>query len=225
MSHLRVLLVEDDPSIAEAVTVLLRTNDMEVTWVDDGESGYQALLEGGCDIAVLDVLLPGRNGYVICRDARSEGVDTPIIMLTAKTGAYDEAEALELGADDFLSKPFEPVVLVARLAALARRGRPTTAPAAASTLEVDLTANKVTYGDITASLSPREAQLAAAIAEGDGEPVPKETLLAKVWGDRGDANTVEVYVGYLRRKLRAAFGDQVRVDTVRWAGYRLVTGP
>ena len=226
MTELHVLLIEDEPSIAEAVTGLLRANDMTVTWVDDGEAGYQALVAGGHDIAVLDVLLPNRNGFAICRDARAAGVDTPIIMLTAKSGAYDEAEALELGADDFLSKPFEPVVLVARLAALARRGRATTAELApAATLEVDVVANQVTYGDVTASLSPREAQLAAAIVDGGGEPVAKETLLAKIWGDRGDANTVEVYVGYLRRKLRTAFGNQVRVDTVRWAGYRIVTEP
>lgn len=223
---MHLLLVEDEAALAAATRMGLEAAGFTVDVVGDGDTGYQAALEQRHDLIILDILLPGRNGFALCRDIRNAEVWTPIIMLTAKSGAYDEAEALELGADDFLSKPFEPVVLVARLGALARRGRAAVSSnGAADSLHVDLEANQVVYGGVTASLSPREAQLAAAIADGDGDPVSKEVLLTKIWGGRGDANTVEVYVGYLRRKLRGAFGNRVRVDTVRWAGYRLITEP
>jgi DNA-binding response OmpR family regulator len=210
MAAAQVLLIEDEPGLAEAVSGMLQRDGFEVTWVDDGQVGYEQLLARTWDAAVVDVLLPGKNGFSICRDAREAGVGTPLLVLTAKSGAWDEAEALELGADDFLSKPFEPVVLLARLHALLRRGRVTGEPP--DGLVFDSRRHTVSHQGDSCELSPREYQLLAALSAGGGDPVSKEELL----------NTVEVYAGYLRRKLTAAFSDRVRVETVRWAGYQLV---
>lgn len=223
--RLRVLLVEDDPDISDAIRRLLQGHNIDCDWVPDGDQGYDALVspDADYDIAVVDVLMPGRNGFSLCRDLRAAGVPTPILVLTAKTGAYDEAEALDLGADDFMTKPFEPVVLIARLIALSRRGSSAIWDRPEPAIHLDERAGTLTYGAQTAKLSPRETQLAAAILAGGGTPVPKDTLVQRVWNGRGDANTVEVYVGYLRRRLADTFGDRLRIETERRQGYRFRT--
>jgi DNA-binding response OmpR family regulator len=173
---------------------------------------------------VLDIMLPGMNGYQVCAALRDQGNWTPILMLTAKDGEYDEAEALDTGADDFLSKPFSYVVLLARLRALVRRGA--TQRRAALTvgdLHLDPADRSCHRGAESVKLSPREFAVLEYLMRRAGQVVSKAELLDHVWdfGFTGDANVVEVYVGYLRRKLDAPFGRHT-IETVRGAGYRMV---
>lgn len=219
-----MLVVEDEVHLGETVARGLRAEGFDVELVHDGLDGLWRARERPYAAIVLDILLPGMNGYQVCRTLRDEGVWTPILMLTAKNGEYDEAEALDIGADDFLSKPFSFVVLVARLRALARRGAaPRPAVLTAGDLVVDPVTRTCTRGGTAVDLTPRELALLAALLRRAGEVVPKPELLRQVWGDDfdGDANVVEVYVGYLRRKLDVPFGRRT-LQTVRGAGYRLV---
>lgn len=220
----RVLVIEDEERLAEALARGLRAEGFDVDVVHDGNDGLWRAREGAYAAVILDVLLPGRNGYAVCRTLREEGNAVPILMLTAKDGEYDEVEAFELGADDFLTKPFSFPVLVARLRALVRRG-----PAATHTdrievgdLVLDPRAHTCTCAGTAIELTPREYALLEALARRPGEVVPKSQLLDEVWGldFEGDPNVLEVYLGYLRRKLDKPFGTQ-RLETVRGAGYRL----
>jgi DNA-binding response OmpR family regulator len=174
-------------------------------------------------LIVLDILLPGTNGYQICRTLRAEGDWTPILMLTAKSGEYDETEALDTGADDFLTKPFSFLVLSARLRALSRRARngaPT--PMQIDDLELDPARRTVHRGATPIQLSPREFSLLEVLLRRAGEPCSKRDLLETVWGEYdGDPNLVEVYIGYLRKKVDRPFGRH-NLDTVRGFGYRIV---
>jgi len=223
LEEVRVLVVEDEVHLGEALARGLTAEGFEVELSHDGLDGLWRARERSYEVIVLDILLPGMNGYAVCRTLRDESVWTPILMLTAKSGEYDEAEALDTGADDFLSKPFSFVVLVARLRALARRG---TAPAPPVLSVGDLTLDPLSKacrrGDVTIDLSRREGALLGALLRRDGRPVPKADLLREVWGDDflGDANVVEVYVGYLRRKIDGPFGRR-SLETVRGVGYRV----
>ena len=223
MAAVRVLVVEDEVRLASAIRRGLEAEGFSVDVSHDGEDGLWRAREGTYRAIVLDILLPGRNGYEVCRALREEGDWTPILMLTAKDGEYDEAEALDTGADDYLSKPFSFVVLVARLRALARRargGRPP--PLVVDDLELDPVRRRCRRGDEAVSLTPREFALIEALMSRAGEVVPKSELLDEVWGMdfTGDPNVVEVYVSYLRRKLDRPFGCE-SLETVRGVGYRL----
>jgi DNA-binding response OmpR family regulator len=220
----RVLVVEDEAALAEAIGRGLRAEGFEVELTHDGLDGLWRARERPYAAIVLDILLPGMNGFAVCRTLRQEGVWTPILVLTAKDGEWDEAEALDIGADDFLSKPFSFVVLVARLRALARRGgAPRPALLTAGDLVLDPATHTCVRGGTPVDLTPREMALLAALLARPGEVVAKSDLLRRVWGDdfTGDANVVEVYVGYLRRKLDTPFGRR-SLQTVRGAGYRVV---
>ena len=221
---MRVLVVDDEVRLAEAVGRGLAAEGFEVELSHDGLDALWRATEREYGAIVLDLLLPGMNGYQVCKQLREAGVWTPILMLTAKSGEYDEAEALDTGADDFLSKPFSFVVLVARVRAIARRGagpRPLTH--AIGDVVVDPGRREVTVGGTSVELTPREFSLLEALARRSPEVVTKADLLDEVWGaDRDvDPNAVEVYVGYLRRKVDAPFG-RTAIQTVRGAGYRLV---
>jgi two-component system OmpR family response regulator len=221
---MRVLLVEDESRLAAAVARGLRAEGFDVEVVDDGTEGYWRARHRPYGAIVLDILLPGMNGYQVCRKLREEGVTTPILMLTAKDGEYDEAEALDLGADDYLRKPFSYVVLVARLRALQRRGD-TSRPAAlaAGDLCYDPASHGCRRGATPITLTAREASLLEYLLVRRGDVVDKHELLDAVWGadaDR-DPNVVEVYIGYLRRKVDRPFGRS-SIRTVRGAGYRVV---
>ena len=174
---------------------------------------------------MLDILLPGMNGYKVCATLRDEGIWTPILMLTAKDGEYDEAEALDTGADDFLSKPFSFVVLVARLRALARRGdRPRADDARPSATSCSTRRTRTcTRGDDADRAHDARVRAARSAHAPAGDVVSKQQLLDEVWGPTfaGDPNIVEVYVGYLRRKVDAPFATHT-ILTVRGAGYRAV---
>jgi DNA-binding response OmpR family regulator len=220
---MRVLVVGDEVHLAEAITDGLRAEGFDVDAVHDGIDGLWRAREGSYDAIVLDVLLPGMNGYRVCKTLRDEGVWTPILILTAKDGEYDEAEALDTGADDFLSKPFSFVVLLARLRALFRRGAPPR-PAVLEfgPLRLDPATRTVASGETEVSLTAREFALLEYLMRRDGSVTSKSEILDHVWGIdfAGDPNVVEVYVGYLRKKIDVPFALET-VQTVRGAGYRL----
>lgn len=221
---MHVLIVEDEVALAESLADGLRAEGLVATTVYDGDEGFETARAGSFDAIVLDIMLPKRNGYRVCRDLRSAGVSTPILMLTAKQGELDEAEALDTGADDYLSKPFSLVVLLARLRALGRRA---TALAGSTTriqrgdLTVDIRQRRCWRNEREIVLTARELDLLAAIVQQSPDPIGKTALLAQVWGEdfAGDPNVVEVYVGYLRRKVDLPF-DRNSIVTVRGIGYR-----
>ncbi|MFN7149207.1 MAG: response regulator transcription factor [Microthrixaceae bacterium] len=222
----RILLVEDEAALADGVARGLKAEGFEVEIAYDGLTGLDRARQDDIDVVVLDIMLPGLNGYRVCRTLREEGIGTPILMLTAKSGEYDEAEALDTGADDFLSKPFSFVVLVARIRALLRRSADGRAqPLVIGDLVLDPLARTCRRADADIPLTTREYELLEALMRKPGQVVPKQELLEHVWGEgfEGDPNVVEVYVGYLRRKIDRPF-DRNDIETVRGVGYRIVDG-
>jgi two-component system, OmpR family, response regulator len=220
---MRVLVVDDEIHLAQSLARGLTAEGFDVDIVHDGTDALWHAREHSYRAIVLDLLLPGTNGYQVCRILRAEQNWTPILMLTAKDGEYDEAEALDTGADDFLSKPFSFVVLVARLRALARRGATPRPPVLSlGDLIYDPLTRECRRGDIAVPLTTREVALLEALMRRQGEVAAKRELLNEVWGDDfdGDTNIVEVYVGYLRRKIDEPFGRHT-LQTVRGYGYRL----
>jgi two-component system OmpR family response regulator len=216
----RVLVVEDDVRLSEVLSAGLTAEGFAVDVVHDGFDGYWQAREGEHDVLVLDVLLPSLNGYKIAERLRQEHVWTPILMLTAKDGEHDEADGLDVGADDYLRKPFSFVVLVARLRALARRGA-TPRPRLLSHggLTLDPESGECTVNGEPVGLQPRERSLLEVLLRNRDRVLSKDRIINAVWGLASDAETnlVEVYVSYLRRKIGAA-----RIQTVRSLGYRLV---
>ena len=221
----RVLVVEDEIHLAQAIEEGLRAEGFDIELSHDGLDGLWRARERAYGAIVLDILLPGMNGYKVCATLRQEGIWTPILMLTAKSGKYDEAEALDIGADDFLSKPFSFVVLVARLRALARRDAgPRPRELMAGNLALDPVQRTCRRGEVPIDLTRREYALLEALLRHADTGVTKVQLLREVWGEDfyGDANVVEVYVGYLRRKIDLPFGTR-SLQTIRGiGGYRLV---
>jgi DNA-binding response OmpR family regulator len=214
----RILVVEDERALAAALQ-----RGFAVDTTGDGLDGLELARRGQYDAVVLDVMLPGQSGYRVVQALRAEQNWVPVLMLTAKDGEYDEADALDVGADDYLTKPFSFVVLVARLRALLRRGAPQRpAVLRAGDLSLDPAARQVTRADVAVELTAREFALLEHLVRRQGEVVSKSELLAHVWDAHleADLNLVEVYVGYLRRKIDAPFGRS-SLQTVRGAGYRL----
>jgi DNA-binding response OmpR family regulator len=225
----RVLVVDDEPGIRTAVARGLAAEGMEVKAVGDGRLALEAALTGGFDAIVLDIILPGLSGYRVLEQLRAAGVDTPVLLVSAKDGEFDQADGLDLGADGYLVKPFAFVVLVAQLKALLRRrdaalGR-TGQRVRLGALVVDPVARAVSWDGEAIELSPREFALLHALASRPDTAVSKDDLLRLVWGDEQAAtrNVVEVYVGYVRRKLDAVGAGHV-LRTVRGYGY-LVGSP
>ncbi|MGZ4740813.1 MAG: response regulator transcription factor [Ilumatobacteraceae bacterium] len=216
---MRVLVVEDEVRQAAALKRGLEAEGFAVDIAGNGADGLWLATEEAYDVIVLDVMLPGLNGFKVCAALRAKQIWTPVLMLTAKDGELDEAEALDTGADDFLSKPFSYVVLVARLRALMRRGS-TSRPAVLRVggIELDVSARSCTVDGKLVELTPREFSVVEYLMQRQGEVVPKAEILEHVWDfafDGGD-NVVEVHVSALRRKLGSA-----AIDTVRGAGYRI----
>lgn len=219
----RILVIDDDRGVAETVRRMLVAENWVVDVVHDGRTGLEKATSGRFDVIVLDIMMPGLNGYEVVRQVRSAKVWTPVLMLTAKDGEYDQAEALDFGADDYLTKPFSFVVFVARLRALARRGAPERpAILAAGTLTLDPAAHIVRRGDTELTLTPREFGMLEFLMRHKGEVVTKSEILDSVWdiNYRGDENVVEVYVSYLRRRIDTPFGCK-SIETVWGVGYRL----
>ncbi|MFI1865875.1 response regulator transcription factor [Streptomyces jumonjinensis] len=220
---MRLLIVEDEKRLALSLARGLTAEGYAVDVVHDGLEGLHMASEGSYDLVVLDIMLPGMNGYRVCAALRAAGDDVPILMLTAKDGEYDEAEGLDTGADDYLTKPFSYVVLVARIKALLRRrARSGGSPVlAVGDLRVDTAARRVFRAEDEISLTAKEFAVLEQLAVRAGEVVSKAQILEHVWDFAydGDPNIIEVYISSLRRKLGAP-----RIQTVRGAGYRLVAG-
>ncbi len=220
---MKVLLIEDDKRIATSVKRGLEAEGMTVDVAFDGPDGLWLARESSYDVIVLDIMLPGRNGYLVCSDLREGGDWTPILMLTAKEGEFDEAEALDTGADDYLTKPFSFVVLVARIRALHRRasGREP-APVEAGDLRIDPGQRRAWRGDVEIDLTSRQFDVLEFLMRRSGQVLSKGEILDGVWefGFEGDPNIVEVYIRRLRTRIDEPFGRNA-IETVRGAGYRL----
>jgi len=221
ISGMRVLVVEDEVTLARSLARGLRAEGIAVDLAHDGITGRDAAMRGHYDVVVLDIMLPGMHGYRVVQELRAAGLSTPVLMLTAKDGEYDEADAFDLGADDYLTKPFSFVVLVARLKALARRGA-TARPAVlrAGDLTLDPARHRVTRGGTEISLTPREFAVLEYLVRNPDVALSKTAILQAVWDDAfdGDVNIVETYVSYLRRKIDTPFGRS-SIRTIRGAGY------
>jgi len=221
----KVLIVDDDAVLGAALRRGLTAEGFSVEVAATGPEGLWRLRDGGYDLVLLDLMLPGRNGYQVCADLRRAGDTTPVLMLTAKDGDLDEAEGLDTGADDYLRKPFSFAVLVSRVHALLRRsslGSPP--PLTVGEFEIDLRARRVRRSGEEVPLTAREFDLLVFMLRRPGQVVSKRQILDGVWDDdfAGDPNVVEVYVARLRRKLTDADGGPI--ETVRGAGYRLRRG-
>jgi two-component system, OmpR family, response regulator len=219
----RILVVEDDRNVACALKRGLEGEGFAVDAALDGDDGLWRATESEYDAIVLDIMLPGLNGYELCARLRAAGNWAPILMLTAKDGELDEAEALDTGADDFLSKPFSYLVLVARLRALLRRTRrERPCVLEAGDLRLDPAAHDVRRGQVPIPLTPRQFSLLEFLLRRAGEVVSKAEILGHVWdfAFEGDPNIVEVYVRQLRRRIDEPFG-RTSLQTVRLVGYRL----
>lgn len=220
---MRVLIVEDEQRLAQAVAAGLGADGFTVDVASNGEDGLWRATEVRYDVIVLDIMLPKLSGYEVVKKLRASQVWTPVLMLTAKDGEYDEADALDLGADDYLTKPFSYVVLLAHLRALVRRGSPPRPVVlAAGDLFLDPATRRCHRGDLEIVLTAREFSLLAFLMRHRDEVMTKSEILRGVWDEfyDGDPNIVEVYVGYLRRKIDVPF-ERKSIETIRGAGYRL----
>ncbi|MGH2651088.1 MAG: response regulator transcription factor [Actinomycetota bacterium] len=222
---MRVLVVEDEKRLAAGLRSGLEAEGFAVDVALDGTDGLWMAREHPYDAIVLDIMLPGLNGYRVCETLRREEIWTPILMLTAKDGEWDEVEALDTGADDYLTKPFSYAVLVARLRALLRRGaheRPSVLEA--GDLRLDPAAKQAWRGNVQVDLTARELALLDFLMRRRGEVVSKREILEHVWDYdfEGDPNIVEVYIRHLRNKLDRPFGREA-IKTLRGYGYRLAS--
>jgi len=219
----RVLVVEDEKRLAAGLKKGLEAEGFAADVALDGIDGLWMAREHPYDAIVLDIMLPGMNGFKVCAALRDEGIWTPILILTAKDGELDEAEALDTGADDYLTKPFSYLVLLARLRALIRRGaaaRPSVLDA--GDLRFDPGARRAFRGDVEVSLTAREMALLEFLLRRKGDVLSKRDILDHVWDYdfEGDPNIVEVYIRHLRNKLDRPF-ERRAIETLRGAGYRL----
>jgi two-component system, OmpR family, response regulator len=220
---MKILLIEDDPKLSAALRRGLEADGLRVDVAHDGDDGLWMASEGTYAAIILDILLPGRNGFRVCADLRAHGDWTPILMLTAKDGDLDEAEALDTGADDYVTKPFSYPVLLARLRALLRRaGDRSPAELTVADLQLDPRRRRVHRASREIELTSREFDVLELLMRKTGEVLSKQDVLDAVWDFTfdGDPNIVEVYVARLRRKVDDPF-DPSLITTVRGAGYRL----
>lgn len=222
---MRVLVVEDEPRLAEGLRRGLVAEGFAVDVVHDGVDGLWMAREENYDVILLDIMLPGMNGYKVCQALREDKIWTPILMLTAKDGTWDEIEALDTGADDYVTKPFSFQLLLARVRALLRRGateRPVVLQA--GDLSLDPSSKSVCRGGQDLALTAREFTVLEYLMRNKGAVMSKRDILDHVWNYdfEGDPNIVEVYVRRLRTKVDHPFG-RCAVETVRGSGYRLVS--
>jgi two-component system OmpR family response regulator len=220
---MRILVVEDEKRLAASLRAGLEAEGFAVDTAYDGQEGLWYAREHAYDAILLDIMLPGLNGYKVCETLRAEENWTPVLMLTAKDGDWDQIEALDTGADDYVTKPFSFQVLLARIRSLMRRGggeRP--AVLSIGDLSLDPATRLVTRGDTEIALTSREFALLEYLMRRGGEVVTKRDILGHVWdyAFEGDPNIVEVYVGRLRRKVDRPFGCE-SIETLRGSGYRL----
>lgn len=223
---MRILVVDDEVRLADGVRRGLEAEGFAVDVAANGVDGLWMAGEHRYDAIILDIMMPGLSGYRVCQQLRDAGDWTPILMLTAKDGDWDQVEALDTGADDFLSKPFSFAVLVARIRSLVRRGsRERPAVLEVGELRLDPASKQVHRGDVPIDLTSREFAVLEFLMRRGGEVVSKREVLQNVWDDdfEGDPNIVEVYVGHLRNKVDRPF-ERASIETVRRFGYRLAGG-
>ncbi len=222
-----ILFVEDETAFAVAMIDRLRAEGYEVEWASTGPSGYETALARRFDLIVLDVMLPDKNGFDICRDLRREGVNAPVLMLTARGELVDRVLGLKLGADDYVQKNCEPVELMARIEALLRRSRAAVSKSPARVqfgdVRIDLRRHEVTRAGRPVVLSPVEFRLLEYLLDRRGAVVTREELLEKVWSVNGDtlSRTVDVHIAGLRKKIEADSRYPRFLLTVKGAGYKL----
>lgn len=222
MSVVQALVVDDDIPILEGVTRVLTSEGFHVDTAEDGETAVELGSTRIYEVIVLDIMLPKLNGYRVCRELRQRGVRTPILLLSAKAGEWEIADGLDVGADDYLTKPFSGVELAARVRARVRSGMPRMERYVAGDLVFEPGLRRCSCRGRSVQLTAREVSLLQSLFERAGQVVSKEELLAAAWGPahRGAPNVVEVYVARLRKKLDAVHSDRC-IHTVRGAGYVL----
>ena len=222
---MNVLLVEDERPLALAIVRILKGAGYAVTWAPDGNKGYEAARLDAYDAIVLDVLLPGKTGWQILEGLRGAKVNTPVLMLTAMDEVGDKVKGLNLGADDYLAKPFESEELVARVGALMRRDKANKGHVIrVADMTIDRDARKVTRAEQSVHLTRREYDLLEALAVNEGRVLSRETIQERVWSDdEAYSNTVDVFIGTLRKKIDAPFGRKL-IHTEVGFGYVLRAG-
>ena len=221
---MRILIVEDDASLAAALARILEDNGYAVDVVHDGNAGVSWGESGLYEVIILDVMLPGQDGFSVARALRRSSVSTPILLLTARDATADKIAGLDAGADDYMTKPFSPAELMAHLRALTRRqGDVVFERLAAGDLSLDLEAMDLGCGGKTLHLSAKEFALMRLFMGNVGQVLSKDTLIGRAWdaGSNAGDNNVEAYVSFLRKKLRH-LGSAAQIETIRGAGYRLV---
>jgi two-component system alkaline phosphatase synthesis response regulator PhoP len=222
----RILLVEDEPGLVLTLSDLLTGEGYEVETASDGESGLEKAAGGGFDLLILDVMLPRKNGFEVCRDLRQQGIDVAILMLTARNQVVDRVEGLKLGADDYLSKPFDPGELLARIQALLRRvlkeNRIPLKSFQFADVEVDFERARLLKSGRQINIAGKELQLLQYLIHHRGRVVPREEILHNVWEYSSDVSsrTIDVHVAWLRQKLEANPQQPQHIHTIRGKGYR-----
>ncbi|HEX4012638.1 MAG TPA: response regulator transcription factor [Candidatus Cybelea sp.] len=220
---MRVLVVEDNAAVADSIRKMLETRKYAASVVSDGETGLDHLVSRAYDVAVVDVGLPGLDGFTLARNARAAGVQTPILMLTARDAVDDRVAGLNCGADDYLVKPFVEEELIARVSAILRRGeRPLLGVVEAGALRVDLAARNVTFEGKPVPLGATEFRLLEFLARNAGIALSRSQIVERIWDYDfdGSSNIVDVYISQLRRKLRK-LGAKGIIETVWGIGYRV----
>lgn len=219
---MRILLIEDEKMLADSLSTLLTKKGFNVEAVYDGETGAEYALMGIYDLLILDVMMPGLNGYQVAREVRRKRCAVPILMLTAKSDVADRIEGLNAGADYYLTKPFDSQELLACINALLRRQGGQVDQLSFGNTELDLSTGILHCGENSIRLSAKEFDIMRFLLQSGHRNLSKETLLGRVWGFESNAvdNHVEVYMGFLRKKLRA-IGSNVRIQSLRRMGYHL----
>jgi two-component system, OmpR family, alkaline phosphatase synthesis response regulator PhoP len=224
--HSRILLIEDEPGLVVTISDLLAAEGYEVESASDGESGLARASTGDFDAVILDIMLPGKNGLEICRELRQRGIDTPVLMLTARTQVIDRVVGLKLGADDYLTKPFDPAELLARMEALLRRvhkeNRMPVQTFAFGDVEIDFKRAHVAKNGRPVSLAGKELQLLRYLIDNRERVVPRDELMKKVWEYASDVSsrTIDTHVAWLRQKLEDNPQMPQHIQTIRGTGYR-----
>ena len=223
---MKILVVEDEVRLAEALSQIMQEQKYQVDVANDGNDGLDYALYGDYDVIVLDVMLPGKDGFEVVRSLRAAKVQTPVIMLTARDDVRDKIRGLDKGADDYMTKPFVPEELLARIRALSRRqGEVLLEEISMEDLTLSLSTNDLLCGAKSIHLAFKEFEIMKILLSNQKAIVSKEMLISKVWGDDSDAedNNVEAYISFLRKKL-SFLGSRVQISTIRKVGYRLESG-
>ncbi len=219
---MRILVVEDDCNLAENLCRALDTAGFACDVASDGVTGLEKARSHEYDLVVLDIMLPAMSGFRVCADIRASGSLVPILMVTAKAGEWDEAESLDTGADDYLTKPVSTVVFLAHVRALVRRAKLFNKTSlSVDGITLDPVRHLCTYRSTEVQLSGREVEVLAYLMGCEGSTVAKSDLVFGIWGENfeGDSNIAEVYVRHLRKKLEPQFGRKI-IETVHGVGYR-----